>query len=297
MSLFARIEGEFGKTLPLVTLFQAPTIEQLAGILRQEGWSAPWSSLIAIRSGGCRPPFFCVHAMGGDVFCYHNLVRYLGADQPVYGLQARGLDGKLPPHNRIEDMAAHYIKEIRTLQPQGPYLLGGTCFGGVVALEVAQQLWAEGEKVALVALLDPIPASAKKSFRYYFHFCANYMYRPGAFLSYTLHTIIPTRLKRLENWFARVFSRSRARRPQPIDDYLYRAYKRYVPRLYPGRITCIMNGERGELHPYPWSELAGGGLDWHTVPGSSHSTMLREPYVQIVAEILIDSINYGNHNY
>ena len=93
--LFAQIKKAFGRQLPLATLFQAPTVEQLAGILRQEGWSAPWSCLVAIQPGGSKPPFFCIHSSGGHVgLSYYELARHLGSDQPLYGLQALGLDGQ-----------------------------------------------------------------------------------------------------------------------------------------------------------------------------------------------------------
>jgi acyl carrier protein len=123
--LFAHIEKAFARKLPLATLFQAPTVEQLACILRQEGWSAPLSCLVAIQPGGSKPPFFCIHGPGGHVLSYYDLARHLGPNQPVYGLQALGLDGNHTPLTQIEDMAAHYIKEMRSLHPEGPYFLGG----------------------------------------------------------------------------------------------------------------------------------------------------------------------------
>ena len=152
--LLAQVEKVSGKKLPLVTLFQAPTVEQLAKILRQEEWKAPWSSLVAIQPLGSKLPFFCVHAAAGNVFFYSDLARHLGPDQPFYGLQAQGLDGDQEPCTRVEEMASHYIKEICTVQPEGPYLLGGLSFGGIMAYEMAQQLQAQGQKVGLLVLFD-----------------------------------------------------------------------------------------------------------------------------------------------
>src|SRR6185295_16260334 len=132
--LFAVIEKKFGKRLPLATLFQAPTVAEVAAILerdaRYSAQSSAWSSLVPIQPAGSRLPFFCVHAVGGNVLEYYDLARHLGQDQPFYGLQSRGLDGTQSPHERIDDMAAHYIKELRELQPQGPYFLGGRSLGG-----------------------------------------------------------------------------------------------------------------------------------------------------------------------
>jgi acyl carrier protein len=152
--LFAQIEKVFGKNLPLATLFQAPTVEQLTPIVREQDSSASWSSLVAVQPEGSKPPFFGVHGALANVLMFRGLAHHLGPDQPVYGLQAQGLDGKHEPHTRVEEMAAHYIAEIRTVQSEGPYYLGGVSFGGLVAFEMAQQLHARGERVALLALFN-----------------------------------------------------------------------------------------------------------------------------------------------
>ena len=131
--LFAQIEKRLGKRLALATLFQAPTVAPLASGI-QKDWAPKWTSLVEIQAGqtgqqaAAKPPFFCVHALGGHVLEYYDLARHLGADQPFYGLQSAGLDGNRPPHARVEDMAAHYIKEMRELQPEGPYFIGGRSY-------------------------------------------------------------------------------------------------------------------------------------------------------------------------
>ena len=158
--LFAQMEKVFGRRLPVVTLFQAPTVKQLADVLRQEGWPVPPSSLVAIQPNGSRPPFFCVHGMGGGVLDYADLAQQLGSDQPFYGLQDRGLNGNHEPFTRIEDMAAQYIMEIQILQPEGPYYLGGYCYGGTVAFEMARQLQRQGQQVALLAIMDNSPPNS-----------------------------------------------------------------------------------------------------------------------------------------
>ena len=152
--LFALLEEVYGKRIPLATLFQRPTIEQLAQCLRQEDWKPDWTSLVPVSVGGTRLPLFLIHGAGGNVLLYRALARYLGKDQPVYGLQSQGLDGSSSPLMRIEDMAASYIREMRALQPKGPYRMGGYCMGGVLALEMAQQLKDQGAEVELVAMLE-----------------------------------------------------------------------------------------------------------------------------------------------
>jgi len=152
--LFAQIEETFEKNLPLAILLQAPSIEQLANILRDEEQSRLWSPLVTIQAGDSKPPLFCIHGGGFNVLVYRSLAKQLGPDQPVYGLQARGMDGTETFLSRLEDTAADYIKQIRTVQPEGPYFLAGLSSGGNIALEMAQQLQVQGQKVALLALFD-----------------------------------------------------------------------------------------------------------------------------------------------
>ncbi|HEU5022043.1 MAG TPA: amino acid adenylation domain-containing protein, partial [Bryobacteraceae bacterium] len=152
--LFARIEKQLGKDLPLSTLLQAPTVAKLAAIIRDTGWKAPWGTLVPICTAGSKPPLFMVHAIGGNIVGFHSLGSCFGGDQPVYGIQARGLDGVEEVATSVEAMAADYIRAIRSVQPNGPYRIGGFSAGGVVAYEMARQLQAEGEETALLALLD-----------------------------------------------------------------------------------------------------------------------------------------------
>lgn len=169
--LFNRLKKLAGQSLPLSTLFEAPTIEKLAALLGQEEPQSSFTSLVPIKPSGSLPPFFCIHGMGGNILEYLYLPRYLHADQPFYGLQARGLDGNETPLTSLEEFAAHYIAVIKTIQPKGPYYLGGSSFGGLVGFEIARQLQERGEEVALLALFDsygrdyPKPLSAASSFR------------------------------------------------------------------------------------------------------------------------------------
>jgi thioesterase domain-containing protein len=120
--------------------------------------------LVPIQPRGDRPILFLVHGAGGNVLGFRDLAHYLGPDQPVYGLQARGVDGKQAPHGSIEDMATAYLAEIVLAQPQGPYCLGGYSGGGCVAFEMAQQLAARGEPVAFVGMIDtPTPHMKERS--------------------------------------------------------------------------------------------------------------------------------------
>jgi amino acid adenylation domain-containing protein len=154
--LLKQIHKQFEGELPLSTLFLNPTIESLAIYLSSKEDSLPWSPLVPIQPAGSSPAFFCVHPIFGVVFPYYELAHHLGKNQPFYGLQPIGLDGKSSPLTRIEDMASHYIEALRRVQPKGPYFLGGWSFGGWVAFEMAQQLQKSGEEVALLAVLDTL---------------------------------------------------------------------------------------------------------------------------------------------
>ena len=152
--MFTRIEKIFGKRLPLATLFSYPTVARLADLLVRNDFAPSWSSLVKIRSEGNRPPFFCIHSEGGNVLEYQKLAKYMDADQPFYGLQAKGLEGDCVVSLSVEEMAREYCKEIKKVQPNGPYYIGGYCLGGMVAYEMARQFEAEGEDVGVLVLIS-----------------------------------------------------------------------------------------------------------------------------------------------
>jgi len=154
LRLVALIEQELGRPLPLTDLLHAPTVEQQAAVLRQQAPTQPWSPLVPIQPKGDKAPLFCVHPGGGMVLDYVDLARHLGSEQPVYGLQAQGLEAGQEPHERIEDMAACYIDALVKQCPQGPFLLAGWSAGGRVIFEMAQQLIARDRPPALLIFID-----------------------------------------------------------------------------------------------------------------------------------------------
>jgi amino acid adenylation domain-containing protein len=167
--LFARIEREYGRHLPRAVLFQAPTVERLASLLGDGAETAPrWPSLVPMRTGGERTPLFCVHGGAGTVLFYRELVEALGEDQPVYALQAAGLYGDEPPQRSVEAMAAAYLEQLREASPQGPYLIGGYCYGGMVAFEIARRLRAEGAEVEAVVMFNAPSAGYNRRYHPYF---------------------------------------------------------------------------------------------------------------------------------
>jgi amino acid adenylation domain-containing protein len=154
VKLLNAVRAATGKQLPIASLFQGPTIARQAALLDQQEADLPWTPLVPIRTTGARPPFFCVHGGFASIFCFADLARELGPDQPFYGLQPRGLyDGQLPLRS-VPDMAARYVEAIREVQPHGPYYVGGYCMGGLVARQMALLLSDAGEEVALTVMLD-----------------------------------------------------------------------------------------------------------------------------------------------
>ena len=302
--LFALIEKRLGRKLPLTTVFQGATIEHLAGVLRRQPMTGPPSALVALQAGGGKRPLFLVHPAGGHVFPYVHLAQLLGPDQPCYGLQAKGAEDGQEPHTRIEDMAAYYIQAMQTVQPTGPYLLGGWSMGGVVAFEMAQQLHARGARVALLALVDgriPTPddtfpeddSDAILLVERYFGV---------SFGSMELLAEIPKDeqlgfvldLAQSAGLVPAELDVSQARRFVQLLRSDLRATQNYGLRLYPGRITFFKASET-PVGPSAdptmgWSEWARDGVEVHVVPGN-HANMMYEPHVEVLAEKLTACLN------
>lgn len=308
VKLFAQIEKVFGKNLPLATLFQAPTVRQLARVLRDEGWQSAWSSLVPIQVGGARTPFFCIHAAGGNVLEYHDLARLLGSDQPFYGLQAKGLDGKSEPHTSIQEMASHYLNELREVQPEGPYLLGGRSSGGTIAFEMACQLEAEGEKVALLALLDTFPAGyfkllpgnsslaqrlARRAKKWQAHFTNLRALNATEKLKYLATKLRYAPAKAKHKIYRRAYKiYQKIGRPLPpvlqnIEEINFTAVKDYEPQIYSGDVTLFLASDLTADYDSKdgWRELVRGNIETHEIPGN-HLNIIKEPGVNVLAETL-----------
>jgi thioesterase domain-containing protein/acyl carrier protein len=311
--LFARIRKQYSVDLPLATLFQAPTLGALAALVAQQANIAltiaaeparksnviplvtrAWSPLVAICKGSKeRAPLFCVHGAGGNVLNFKIISDRLGAEQPFYGLQAQGVDGRLQPMKSVEEMAAQYIEAIRTVQPRGPYQLAGYSAGGVIALEMAQQLKRDGAQITLLAMIDTLAPVAAR-------------------------TPVPT-WKKL--WLARHWSmdfwmnwRERRRKgrqgdveyahalerlargeplpPELVEHHLFRnfveAQSRYTPAPYDGDIALFRATEAEMQYlaageSLGWDEHVKGAIRITEVSGS-HFSMMSEPGVSELIE-------------
>lgn len=302
--LFSEIEKRLGKKLPLATLFEAPTIEHLAEALRLEGFSADWSPLVPIQTQGNREPFFCIHGGDGGVLFYSKLASYLPPDQPFYGLQSQGLDGGELQCQSIDAMAALYIREIRGIQPGGPYFLGGYSFGGIVAFEMARQLREQGDEVALVALFDANnPAVPARRFtrreRIALRLRAiagmNWKRKLGYLWGRAAGKAAVTFLVLKEKWqhtACRLSTKDGAVLPATYRSLRIReanieAFNRYKPQRYPGVVTLFRAENPNDGYEFDsqlgWGGIAEGGVEIHDVPGE-HETMFNDPHVRVLAE-------------
>jgi thioesterase domain-containing protein/acyl carrier protein len=160
IALMMKIEETFGKTLPLSTLLTEPSIAQLADVLRETQPSDIHHSIVLLRKGGSKPPIFFIHDGEGETIPYRQLALNLHPDHPIYGIQPHSRDGFPMLHTRLEEMVAFYTEQIRSVQPEGPYLLSGLCIGGFLAFEVARKLTREGQTVKMIALLDAADVKA-----------------------------------------------------------------------------------------------------------------------------------------
>lgn len=314
--LFAEIEKLTGWNVPLLSLFQSPTIKQLAEIIRRTQSERRHSSILPVQPAGSRPPLFLVHGAGGGMLWgYANLSKHLGLDQPVHVFNSRGMDG-MDEFSTMEEMAAHYVQDLRAFQPTGPYYLGGYCLGGEVAYEMAQQLVAQGHTVALLALINAMPPNVSfdrivPTPLWLLRFTRNSWYWFRYFCQWTSEqrrTFIARKLRACRKRAAKLFhvgSSAASDLEDHIDLSLYpeeqrnlwdihlRASAQYHPQPYAGHITVL----RTRFHPFlcsfdpsfGWRELAQDGVTISIVAGA-HESVLDEPFVRDAAKVLKDRL-------
>ncbi len=298
--MVAEIERKTGRRIPLLALFQRATVEHLALLLREPDACPPESSLVPLQPIGNKKPLFLVHPAGGTVFCYQALVEYLGTDRPVYGLQAVGLDGIRPPHETVQQMVDHYLAAIRSVQPEGPYLLGGWSLGGNLAFAMACQLAQEGQQVELLALVDSgaLPPERDPTEEDFLPIIMALF--PGD-EEMTLERLRQMSPQEHFEYFSRRALKAGIVLPQfspEMAGHVFDVFKanlkamwEYRPRRYPGKITLfasMQQPEQIEVARDPqlgWGAYAAGGVEVHRIPGS-HLEIIREPYVRTLAEKL-----------
>ena len=322
--LFAMIKKAYHIDYPISVLFEAPTIERCAAMVQKaigtvaanadgsvppampvprESHRSRYTHLVAMHSGegGPRRPFFLVAGMFGNVLNLRHLAHLIGTDRPFYGLQARGLYGDHAPHETFEEMARDYLKELRTIQPKGPYFLGGFSGGGITAYEMAQQLRADGEQTALLVMLDsrlPVSPPITKRDKALIHF--QRLQRDGPeYVANWARNRLRWQMERLEKRFG-----APGEKPQPYklhNEAIEAAFRAALPRYrvqpYPGAVTLfrpkideahvlgparVLSSELEYVyHDNDWGKFVGG-IVVHEVPGT-HDSMVLEPNVRVLA--------------
>ncbi len=312
--LFAKIRNTYQVELELAVLFEARTVRLLAERIRKlrQPVATPTPTglacLVPIQPKGSKTPFFFIHAIGGEVLFYEPLARALGRDQPVYAFQSPLTNHDDILSTSVEELAATYVREILSSFPNGPYYLGGLSYGGLVAFEMAHQLRAQGIETKMLVMIDavvpgsvkPIPraeqiAALRQNLR---HQPVPYLLRKATLKCEYLERMTGYHLARVANYGYRAFH---LRLPASLryawlEDVHGRALTRYVFRPYEGKVVLIRALERGlngieslserDDPTLGWSNLALGGLDIYDVASAHHSTILLEPQVRAVGEII-----------
>lgn len=318
--MMTEVEKEFGVPIPLVELLENPTVRDLSAVIANKGWKPSWNSVVNMKNSGQLTPLFLVHAIGGDILSYRRLVNYLkDLNRPLYGIRAQGLGGSAEPLESVEKMAAFYLEEIKEIQPQGPYLLGGYSLGGTVAYEMAQQLNGAGEKAAFLAMfdtvvLDNLPPALRPS---KLAMGLDQLCRMGFIIRKFIGLSIPKK----REYFAKIINvvkgfltsiakrekyinpRKKAenkrwqRKPpafQRVEEINRKALASYIAHPYAGRIAFFKARQREwseMVNPEPlWRKLTANKLDVYPCEGN-HNTILVEPNVRSLSAGLKNALD------
>ena len=293
MRLIAEIQKVYDKKVPLSFLYQGATIEALAKLI--SGYEA-YAHLTAsqIKPGNSQPPFFCVSGPKVNALGYVNLANYLDEDQPVYSLQSdfkREMEGEYSPEE-IESLATEYLKAVRQLQPEGPYMFGGMCTGALIAFEMARQLETEGQETSLLAVFDTWDILTLNQL----WIVDYYVRRLKLLRRQSRQEQFKAAIKKIRGFtrklVARVIPAAPSRESLVSHNPWKTGYKpntEFVPKIYSGHLTVY----RIHRRPYyrisdealGWRKRVRGGVDVEYVPGD-HTTILRDPNVQVLARNL-----------
>lgn len=281
--LVKEVEELIGHRLTIASLFQAPTVSALARLLADRDWSPAWSSLVPLQPRGGRRPLFFVHGWGGNVYGFLGLARELAPEQPVFGLQAVQNQAGEPVHRSVAEMAAHYVKEICSLQPEGPYFIASYSLGGLIAYEMAWQLEKQGRAVGLLALLDThplfvpwskfVPIVGRYTRERIGTHCRKVLELQGQERwSYFL------RMNRMLGYVFGVSRRAQSETTVPDaslarglpegDDYYWRLAQAYpISQEYEGAIDLFTSSDAQMHKLYYWNYLTRGDVRFHPLPG------------------------------
>jgi amino acid adenylation domain-containing protein len=314
------LEHITGMKLPLAVLFTNPTVRALSKLYDTPQKDEIWNSLVTIKESGSRNPLYFAHGISGNVFKYHDLAHMLNAEQPSYGLQALGLNGKDEPLSVMEDIAAYHINEILKFQPEGPYAIAGGSFGGYLAYEIACQLRAMNKEVNFLCLFDLEAASeldflpqGVKQVKGAQLFAERIMKRAVTFISADKEErqkYIQAKLKNkpvkasnqdydLESWLDKhemveLIGEESASYFRFVEEACYKAMVNYKIKKYDRDITVIRAQEgyfnNTYAHDLGWKHFTSGKVNVHVVQGD-HNSIFWEPNVIHLAKTVDTALN------
>jgi amino acid adenylation domain-containing protein len=307
-SLIAELKGEFDVDLPIGALVYFPTIERLGRHIETERLSRESTaaySLVQLQSGNPGKPvvFFIPGGIGGDseFFVYARLSRHIGSEYSVFGLKSRSAEGTQSSQTSVQEMAQDYIRAIRSFQPGGPYYVIGECSGGIVAYEIAQQMQTEGEKIALLMLMDaPRPdfsLEVRRRLKGLFHpiltnqYVIALIFVWGQLRKRTLREKIRYLINKSGKFVEGAMAVRHNRAIEHVQDSYSRAIYAYRPKPYTGKITLLVHEEFDGNNKEPtlgWKGLVSGGIERHALAGN-HETYIRE-HVQAAAREIRECI-------
>uniref|UniRef100_UPI0035BBC864 thioesterase domain-containing protein n=1 Tax=Mucilaginibacter sp. TaxID=1882438 RepID=UPI0035BBC864 len=313
VKVMVQVEKEFGKRYPLSILIKYPTLMQLAGLIDSNGAESQYKSLIPIRPKGSKVPLYIVHGIGLNLLNMYHMVSMLDIEQPVYGLQAVGLDGSVEQMNTIEEIAAFYNSEILQHDPVGPYAISGYSFGGYIAFEMVRQLRAAGKEVKMLALFDTnlqiptyqMPLGQKlwvkgiRQFNKLFFRLKTIVTCPLKTLDYMLLQM-PDYYHTLQRMVGIKVNYNPDGVPQYMQDIMAmmkRAFEAYVFKPQDVKIDLFKAAIKmyfvDDSKYFGWKAYAKKGVDIHVVPGD-HKEMFMAPNDKFMAKALqeqLDKIN------
>jgi thioesterase domain-containing protein/acyl carrier protein len=283
LELFNEIALASGRELPPVMIYHAPTITALAALLEQPT-TPRVPPLVRLKSGSEDPPVFIAHGLGGSVMDFFQVVKHIQTPRAIHGMQAKGIDGVEEPLDRIEDMARYSLDAVKQVQPHGPYFLVGFSLGGLVALEMAQQLIAEKEKIGLLLMLDSYPHVSRLSRGQRARLSSRQTWRRFARRLHWLGVKPP---------YQTTVETSPSAALQHFRDTSYLALERYQPRFYPGKINFVRAAIPTDFPANPtaiWSHLANE-LELKTAPGDHLGIMTThfESLASVISGFLRDA--------
>ncbi|UCG59391.1 MAG: amino acid adenylation domain-containing protein, partial [Phycisphaerales bacterium] len=311
VKLLDKIQARFHKSLPLATFFREKTVKRLSELLAMEEGDTPHSSIVLIRAGGSRDPIFVLPGIGGHSMGFSALANRLDLDRPVYGLELQGLDGKTAPHKTIEEMASYFMGLVRQIQKQGPYHLAGYSLGGRIAFEMALQLAEQGQQVGMLAMIAATapgyPRTSKHRLVRYGLRSVDFLRLPVReklnYLSFKITTDMRRRLRlrrqeRPTKSEERHSGRSLRANIAKVQKSAYEAWYAYKPKAkYSGNVLLFRDANvdsplyRNIIDSHAgWDRYVTGTVESHEIP-SGHTDILKEPRVDLIADILRSHIS------